>query len=206
MERKIIAATSLRFAYNDADDSHDEGRFTGRASTYGGDPDSYGDIVAPGAFADTIRRKGKQRPLLWQHDPAQPIGIVELRDTPTALMVEGRINLDTQLGRDAYSNLKFGALDGLSIGFVTVKSIARKDDTRELIAVDLWETSLVTFPANTNARINDVKGLDPDDILALRACAANLRASAVPRQPAIKRLEALVCRFSRLASTLSTIR
>ena len=59
------------------------------------------------------KEQGVTRVLLNQHNPAQPIGFVTLRDTASALYVEGHINIDTQLGRDVHSNLRFGAVERL---------------------------------------------------------------------------------------------
>ena len=165
---------------NDLDDSHDEGRFTGRASTYGGEPDSYGDTIARGAFADTIKKNNGKIVILNGHDPMRPIGTGKLRDTATALYVDVELNMDLQEACDVHSNLLHGVISGLSIGFVTVNSRTRKDGGREILEADLWEVSTVVFPANRNARVINVKGtdcIDADDAeaLALALAVTNLR-------------------------------
>lgn len=137
----------------------DESReFSGYASVFGV-VDSYTDVVIKGAFTRTL---AERRPaLLWQHDPTVPIGVwEEMREDETGLFVRGRL-ADTVAGRDAYELLKLGALSGLSIGYRTVKS-AKRADVRELLDVDLMETSLVTFPANDAARVQSVKATDWD--------------------------------------------
>lgn len=134
--------------------------FEGYGSVFGV-IDSYGDVVLPGAFADTIRKaeqQGRMPAMLWQHDPSQVIGVWRsMREDAHGLHVVGEL-ADTQLGREAYALLKMGALSGLSIGYsVSGEHYDRERDVRELTGIDLWETSLVTFPANTDARIAAVK-------------------------------------------------
>ena len=134
--------------------------FEGYGSVFGV-LDSYADIVAPGAFKRSLREAkaaGRMPALLWQHDADKPIGVYEsMSEDETGLFVKGRLS-DTQLGRDAYTLLKDGALSGLSIGFVTRKSkVDNESGVRTLTDIQLWETSLVTFPANDAARITGVK-------------------------------------------------
>jgi HK97 family phage prohead protease len=93
------------------------------------------------------------------HDPTQPIGIWQsIREDGNGLHVEGRLALRTQKGGEAYELLKLGALTGLSIGYRVVASqIDAKRKARILTDVDLFEISLVTFPANEAARVSEVK-------------------------------------------------
>jgi HK97 family phage prohead protease len=97
--------------------------------------------------------------MLWMHDPGFPIGLwLSIREDENGLAVEGRLALRTQKGAEAYELLKMGALTGLSIGYRVISSqIDTKRKVRVLTDVDLFEISLVTFPANEAARINDVK-------------------------------------------------
>lgn len=124
--------------------------------------DSYREIVVPGAFKKSLAawRDKKQMPaLLWQHDPWQPIGVYkEMKEDKTGLYVEGHLALDTVRGKEALSLLKMGAISGLSIGFSTVEDeIDRGKGIRLLKEIDLWEVSLVTFPANEEAQVETVK-------------------------------------------------
>lgn len=137
--------------------------FEGYGSVFGV-LDSYADIVAPGAFKRSLKEAksaGRMPALLWQHDPSSPIGVYEsMGEDATGLYVKGRLS-DTQLGREAYTLLKDGALSGLSIGFTTRKSkVDNESGVRTLTDVQLWETSLVTFPANDAARVTGVKAAD----------------------------------------------
>ena len=140
----------------------ESGMFTGYASTFGGDPDSYGDVIAPGAFKNTLAENGyggNGIKMLWQHDPQEPIGVwSQIREDKRGLFVEGQLALGTNEGRRAYELLKIGALNTMSIGF-RIKAYSQDDkkETRTLEEIELYEISLVTFPANTNAQITNVK-------------------------------------------------
>ncbi|MFC3051640.1 HK97 family phage prohead protease [Kordiimonas pumila] len=126
--------------------------------------DRDGDIIAPGAFRESL--KGGMPALLWQHDQKAPIGrFNDVREDEKGLFVKGQLAM-TGRGAEAYDLLKMGALNGLSIGFVTKE--ASRDPasaTRTITKADLMEVSLVTFPANDMARISAVKSaiLNPAD-------------------------------------------
>ena len=121
------------------------GVFAGYASLFGR-RDGQGDIVMPGAFSDSLRKRGAAGVrMLFQHDPAEPVGTwLEIRETPRGLYVLGRLDRNVQRGRELLSLLESGGIDGLSIGFRTV---AAKTDriikARRLLNVDLWEISSV---------------------------------------------------------------
>ncbi len=139
----------------------DEGTFSGHGSVFGV-KDAFSDIVAKGAFDRTLSeaaKSGNMPALLWQHDPTQPIGAWEhMAEDKRGLKVVGKLALDVQRGAEAHSLLKMGALNGLSIGFNTVTSeLDEKKRIRKLTDVDLWEVSIVTFPANGKARVTAVK-------------------------------------------------
>lgn len=142
--------------------SEDDARtFEGYGSVFGGEPDSYGDLVAKGAFRASLKEwKGKKRmpAMLWQHNPDEPVGVwTEMAEDEHGLLVRGKL-LQTGKGPLAYESLKEGALSGLSIGFRTRKSKMDSDTgIRTLTDVELWEVSLVTFPANDPARITSVR-------------------------------------------------
>lgn len=123
---------------------------TGSIEGYGavfGNVDTYGDIIMPGAFA-SVGNNGRKVKMLWQHDPSQPIGVWdEVREDVKGLWVKGRILSGVEKGREAIALMEAGAIDGLSIGYRT-KDSEWKDGNRYLKEVELWETSIVTFPAN----------------------------------------------------------
>ncbi len=135
------------------------GVFVGYASLFGR-ADASGDIVMPGAFTDTLKKKGTGGiRMLFQHDPSEPVGAwLDLAENARGLLVRGRLNLGVQRGRELLALLAQRGLDGLSIGFRTVSaSRDRLTGLRRLHRVDLWEISLVTFPMQAGARIADVK-------------------------------------------------
>ena len=127
-----------------------EGNFSGILSTYS-NIDEVGDICVEGCFEESLKKRGLQRPLLWQHSDSDPIGNFVVTDSKTALKVDGSFNLDTQRGREGYSLLKRGDINGLSIGYLVNDYSYDKDGIRLLKKVDLLEGSFVTFPANTKA-------------------------------------------------------
>ena len=128
------------------------GTIEGYAAIFG-EPDRGGDIIAPGAFTASLARRASAVKLLWQHDPAQPIGIWdEITEDIRGLRVKGRLLTTVQRGAEAAALLTAGALDGLSIGYRAVKA-DRRGTHRHLTEIDLWEISLVTFPMNANARL-----------------------------------------------------
>ncbi|WP_151720393.1 HK97 family phage prohead protease [Gemmobacter serpentinus] len=127
----------------------------GYASLFG-KRDHGGDVVQAGAYAASLAAlaaAGRRVKMLWQHDPAQPIGVWdEMREDATGLWVKGRLLPEVAKGREAAALLAAGAIDGLSIGYRTVKAL-REAKGRQLTELDLWEVSLVTFPMQPEARV-----------------------------------------------------
>lgn len=138
----------------------EEGRFSGYASVFDV-IDYYDDEIVRGAFAKSIAEK--MPVMLWQHDSAEPIGVYEsIREDDIGLWIEGRLLLDLEKGREAYILLKNQAIRGLSIGFVPILWEWENRESRRirvLKEIDLWEVSLVTFPANPKALVDDVKSI-----------------------------------------------
>lgn len=135
------------------------GVFVGYASLFG-QRDTAGDVVLPGAFAQSLRRKGPgDIRMLFQHDPAEPIGTwIDMHENERGLHVRGRIDCNVQRGRELLSLLETRGLDGLSIGFKTVSATRDKaNGGRRISRLDLWEISLVTFPMLAGARVTTVK-------------------------------------------------
>ncbi len=132
------------------------GNFEGYASLFNL-TDRSGDIVRRGAFRRTLKgRNTNQIRLLLQHKAECPIGIWdEIREDAHGLFVRGRLILHVPRGRETWVLMQEGAIDGLSIGYKTVR--AGKPGTgkgRVLYDIDLWEISLVTFPLLTGARVS----------------------------------------------------
>lgn len=158
------------------------GYIEGVASTFGGPPDLHGDIIAPGAFADSLAEHeaaGTKPAMLWAHSQSEPIGKwLEIRETDQGLTVRGKLTMTVSKAREAYDLAKDDAL-GLSIGFRPIKQKAHKG-ANLIERVYLGEISLVGMAANTRARITSVKSLgDVGSIVEyqnfLRDCGLSVR-------------------------------
>lgn len=134
----------------------------GYASIFGA-RDGGGDIVVPGAYAASLERlaaAGGRVRMLWQHDPAQPIGVWDdVREDGRGLWVKGRLLTEVARAREAGALVEAGAVDGLSIGYRTIRAEKVPGGGRKLVELDLWEVSLVTFPMLPVARVA-AKGAD----------------------------------------------
>lgn len=165
----------------------DNGRFAGYASIFGV-VDNQNDMMLRGAFTRTLEGHEGDIRLLWQHRFEEPIGTFSLlREDARGLYVEGQLLLDVQRAREAHALLKAGAICGLSIGYVPVKyHIDAATGVRMLEEVALYEVSLVTFPANSEATVHAVK--DDAELLAdIRSGAVIRFADAVDRAISILR-------------------
>jgi hypothetical protein len=157
-----------------------DGTFSGYASLFG-TPDLTNDVVAPGAFARSLEKRGTRGiKLLFQHDAAEPIGLwLDIREDRRGLFVHGHLVHEIARAREVHALMRAGALDGLSIGFRTVKS--RRDahsGLRRLLEIDLWEISIVTFPMHPGARIGTLESA-PIAAPALRAVASDRAGQAL---------------------------
>lgn len=172
-ETRMLAADEVRFA---ADET---GVFSGYASVWDA-ADAYGDVIRKGAFAKTIKR---MRPaLLWQHDSHQPIGKwTSINEDERGLRVEGKLVLEVRQGAEALALLRAEAINGLSIGFRTLRSERGPNGGRVITEIELPEVSLVTMPAANKARVDSVKAAQPGDVAAFvqaaRRAAAILKGS-----------------------------
>ncbi len=140
-----------------------EGTFEGYGAVYG-NKDSYGDIIVKGAFDNYLSgHAAKDVKLLWQHDSKMPIGVYnEVRSDDNGLFVKGRLLInEVEKAKEAYALLKAGAISGLSIGYsVNQGGGEMKDGAFYLKDLSLWEISIVTFPANDKANVNQVKQIE----------------------------------------------
>ena len=187
-----VLALEAKFTALDLKVITEDGVFAGYASLFNR-ADMSGDMVLPGAFRESLARRGPTGiKLLFQHKPDEPIGIWQhLAEDARGLYARGRLMLDIARGREIHSLMRAGAVDGLSIGFRAVK--ARRDrisGVRRLEKIDLWEISVVTFPMLPEARVAVVKQQPPsgdpnaDAILAARlaAVARLLRSTNHPQR------------------------
>ena len=137
-------------------ESDDYLTISGYGSVFG-NRDNGGDIVMPGAFKEYIA-SGRKPKMLWQHDPSQPIGVWdEMSEDENGLRMKGRISKKGK-GGEVAELIKMGAIEGLSIGYRTKEyEMDRESGSRKLTKLDLWETSVVTFPMNELAGIYAMK-------------------------------------------------
>jgi len=165
-----VKSNTIDFEFK-AESITEDGAFTGYASVFNGEPDSYGDIILPGAFAESVNKGGRNGngiAFLWQHEPEDVLGVwTKIYEDSKGLFVEGQFAMDVGFSEDKYKLLKMGAIKGLSIGY----NFKHKDDyyyevdeeqnhIRYIKKVNLWEISLVTFPANISANVSLVKKLE----------------------------------------------
>ena len=142
----------------------DDGTVEGYGSVFGV-RDNCDDVIAKGAFVQSLKdhkAAGTMPAMLWQHDADKPIGVwTEMVEDEKGLRIKGQLAMETVKGKEAHALLKMGALNGLSIGFMSKEwAYDRDTEVRTLTAIDLWEVSLVTFPANEKARVTNVKSAD----------------------------------------------
>lgn len=156
-----IRRQSYRFELKSLDS---KGAFAGYGSVFN-NTDSYRDVVKPGAFEKSLdkwKAKGKLPPVLWQHDTRQPLGPhTMMKEDEKGLYVEGLLLIDdVPKAREAYALTKAKAIDGMSIGYNPVmEEYDGETNVNNLTEIDLWEVSIVTFPANVDARVEQVKNL-----------------------------------------------
>lgn len=158
-DRRFITPTRaarLRFASDGTD-----GVFSGYAAVFGELIPDYNERVMPGAFDRSLaehKAAGTMPSLCWQHRWDQPIGVWQLvAPDDYGLAVDGRLATSTVMGREAHELLKFGAVNGLSLGFRVRGSRVGADGTRELTDIEILEISVVSIPAAPSARIDDVR-------------------------------------------------
>ncbi len=139
--------------------------------------DGAGDMVAPGAFAGSLRRRGPgEVRLLYQHFPHAPLGVWEaIAEDAHGLHVRGRLSAEVEQARDVRALLADGALSGLSIGFRTLRA-ARRATGRTLLEIDLFEISIVTFPLLAGSQVTAI-GPQGEFARTLRRTGAMLRAA-----------------------------
>jgi HK97 family phage prohead protease len=167
----------------------EEGVIEGYASVFGG-IDSYGDTIEPNAY-DNVISEGQKPLMFYQHDHwGVPIGRwEELSVDSKGLKVKGRLNLELKEAQEVYSALKFGSLNGMSIG-LRLRDRDYEYDDNDVCHIknisELLEISIVNFPADKSARVMGVKA-DPEDLEELkdiRDCERYLRDLGISKKMA----------------------
>lgn len=183
----------IKFAQKAKED--DPITFEGYASVWGR-VDSYGDTVLKGAFTTSL--KDRRPMMLYGHNPGRVIGKwVDYKEDNVGLWMKGALTPGNSDAEDVGANLKFGALNGLSIGGYTTEWESQKDGGRIIKAFELWETSVVSMPAEQEARVDtaSVKQM-LDECEKLSDFEAFLREAAGLSKSAAT---SMVARFSRIA-------
>ncbi len=155
----LISRREKKFTALELRGVSEAGWFSGYASLFD-EVDLGHDRVERGAFLRSLEKRGPGGVrMLFQHDPAQPIGTWQIiREDQKGLYVEGFLAPGVARAGEVHRLMKTGALDGLSIGFQTVRSKPEsKGGIRRILEADLWEISIVTFPMLPSARIAEVK-------------------------------------------------
>lgn len=152
MERK-----TFKFDIDVKSIDEEEGTFTGYAATFSSTPDSYGDVIDPGAFKKTIKERGDRIKILFNHLINEPIGKpIELSEDKVGLLVKGKLTLGVQRAKEVLALMKDGVINEMSIGYDTITETIVKG-VRHLKEVKLYDTSPVVFAANPEAMITGVK-------------------------------------------------
>lgn len=197
----------------DVKEVDESGSFSGYLSVFG-NVDSGGDIIAAGAFADSIKSwkaRGQMPPVLWQHRTGEPLGpFIDMREDDHGLWVKGQLLVDdVPRAREARALLKARAITGMSIGYVTRdESMDRVTGIRTLKQIELYEGSIVTFPMNGLATVSAVKSrIDTIDTLAdaehlLRDAAGLSKSEAVAF---VSRVKAAAMRYQQGEEELAAL-
>ena len=146
--------------------ANEVGGISGFFSTYEKTPDSYGDIIEPGAFTKTLAKReesGHPFPLCFNHDFSAVIGAVDsVEDTEKGPYIEAHF-LDTQQAQDVRKMLQSGAIYQFSFAYDVLGAREPNEEekkagvTNVLTEVEVYEVSVVTVPANQNAVATEVK-------------------------------------------------
>lgn len=151
--------------------ANDNGTIEGYFSTYDKTPDSYGDIIEPGAFTGTIARRketGHPFPLCFNHDFSAVIGAVNnIEERENGPFIEASF-LDTQQAQDVRKMLLSGAIYQFSFAYEILKRRSPTEEeekagvTNVLTELEVFEISVVTVPANQNAVATEVKSVETE--------------------------------------------
>jgi len=143
----------------------DAGEITALVSVFG-NTDFANERVMPGAFTKSLAKKLPRG--VWAHDWSLPVAkTLEARETDKGLVIRAQFNLDTQRGREAFSDLKGGYIDEFSIGYKVIKdSVDTKSGVRELHELALYEFSPVLVGMNDSTALLSVKSENAPDVPA----------------------------------------
>ena len=187
----------------------DDGSFSGYAAVFG-NVDQGGDVILPGAFAKSLKERGSQIPIKWEHD--QMVGLGMAAETDRGLRVDGLFNLKTASGQEAYGNAKFcadnGHMLGMSIGYLPVwDKTSFKGDSRMLGECKLFEATITATPMNEMARLTSVKSGDANTefVESLKAFACERKAGRTISDATKQRLMAAATAIEMAAEEIEAL-
>lgn len=194
-DRRDLPLELCELKFEEKKKADDPVTFEGYASVWGR-IDSYGDTVIKGAFGESL--KARRPMMLYGHNPGRVIGKwLDTKEDDKGLFVKGALTPGNSDAADVGANLKFGALNGQSIGGYSVDWESQKNGGRLIKKFDLYEISVVSMPAEQEARVDtaSVKQM-LDECTKLSDMEAFLREAAGLSKSAARDL---VARFSRIA-------
>jgi HK97 family phage prohead protease len=178
-----LAQCNLKFDDVGAVNADDNGIFAGYASVFGG-IDSFGDTIMKGAFAETLENMERMPLMLYGHDSQNVIGKwLKMDEDEKGLWVEGEFTPNHSLASDVYASARHGAIDGMSIGFSMGADDYEELENggRRINKIELFEVSIVGFPADDSARVSQVKMSDEiKNIETIREAERFLRDAGLP--------------------------
>jgi HK97 family phage prohead protease len=200
MDLKSVRLTGIKAAGDPGVDLA-EGEFLAYASTWTREPDSYGDVVAKGAFADTIEEWEKSDsvlPILFGHDLADPFSNIgyakSLTEDDHGLLVHAVLDLENPKAKQVYRMLKGRRINQMSFAFDVLEDgivdLGDEKTARELRKMKLHEVSVVPFGANSDT-----------EVLAVKALKESLELKA-GRTISAKNLEALKTAYDALGAVI----
>lgn len=150
------------------DDGLKEGEFIVYPSTFTREPDSYGDVVKKGAFAETIKEwveSGNSLPGLYGHRLDDPdyfvAGAIEMSEDEHGWRVKGEFDMDSPKGPHVYRLVKSKRISQLSFAYDVIEEgkvdLGDGKSANELRKLKVYEFSFVPIGANQDTSVVAVK-------------------------------------------------
>jgi HK97 family phage prohead protease len=165
LQRKTLSLSDCGISFKANDDEQSNCSFSGYASVFNG-TDSYSDRILPGAYQNILREiqtKSARMPKMFINHKSWdlPIGKwVNLCEDDMGLKADGELTVGNPTSDAVAASLQHGTIDGLSIGFRLeagdTETIQESGQSIRLIKniSELVEISVVTFPADEEARVD----------------------------------------------------
>ena len=146
----------------------DRGQIEGYASVFGSVAETWiPTVFEPGTWTKTLKEHFSRVRILWQHSTDDPIGLpLEMREDKKSLWVKGQLSETAKIA-DYRTLLRDGVVDSISVGFDPITHFLEERANvpggilRHITEAALWEWSVVTFPADSQAIISNVSSRAP---------------------------------------------